>query len=117
VQFYLELKEYKMLFDSKDFCDRAKRIWQRYLDDKADRMVNLPSAVHKGLKKEIIDKDCADVGVKTFDKANKENLQLITDNVYPAWLKKFKPAAAAAEDASAPAPAPAAASGGCCVIS
>ena len=113
----MEIKEYKMLFEPKDFQDRCKRIWARYLDDKADRMVNLPSAVHKALKKKIVDEDCGSVDVKTFDKANKENLQLITDNVYPAWLKKFKPADPTEAAGGAPAPAPAASSGGCCVIS
>ena len=28
--------------------------------------------------------------MKTFQKANKEMLQIITDNVYPTWLKKYK---------------------------
>ena len=28
--------------------------------------------------------------VKTFDKANKEMLQIIADNVYPTWLKNYK---------------------------
>ena len=49
----------QMLFSAKDFQDRSKRLWQRYLDDKADRPVNLPSAVHKALRKEIVEKDCA----------------------------------------------------------
>ena len=48
-----------MLFSKKDFEDRCKRLWARYLDDKADRPVNLPSAVLKNLRKEIIEKDCA----------------------------------------------------------
>ena len=31
-----------------------------------------------------------EVNVKTFDKADKQLLQIIADNIYPLWLKKHK---------------------------
>jgi len=120
IEFYLEIKAFQQLFAAQDFKDSCKRLWSRFLDDKADRMVNLPSAVHKKLKEEIITKDCADTDIKTFDRANREILHLITDNVYPAWLKKFKAEAAAeasAKEAKKAAAGAAPKSGGCCTIS
>jgi len=118
IDFYLDVKKYQMLFEAADMKDTARRIWKMYLDDKAERMVNLPATQVKALKKVIIDNDCEKVDVKTFDKANKEMLNLITDNVYPAWLKKNKANAAGAATSTEASPAPAPAkSGGCCVIS
>jgi len=120
IEFYLEVIGYQKLFAAADFKDNAKRIWKRYLDDKAERMVNLPATMIKKLKKEILDDDAA--GAKTFDKANKEMLNLITDNVYRPWVTKKKAELEGAAGASAapatPAPAKApASSGGCCVVS
>jgi len=119
IDFYLEVKEYKLLFDTKDMKDKANIIWKKYLDDKSDTMINMPDRVRKDLEKIIVKEDFAKGSAKTFDKALKETLHLITDNIYPTWLQKYKKdsdAGAAAQPAPAPAPPPKA-SGGCCVIS
>jgi len=119
IDFYLEAKEFGMLFSQRDLRDRSKRIWMRYLDDQADRQVNLPSSMVKALKKAIVDDDCANVDVKLFDKANKEILKIIADNIYPAWVKQQDSAEQHAKATPAP-PGPtihSSSRGTCCVIS
>ncbi|KAL1523325.1 hypothetical protein AB1Y20_018271 [Prymnesium parvum] len=122
IEFYLDVKDFQKLFSSKDLVEAANRIWARYLDDKADRMVNLPASIHKVLKKEIVDNSCKNVSLNTFDKANREMIQLITDNVYPAWVHKYKRSSQSRSvDDGRPAstyelPPPPATSGSCCVI-
>jgi len=120
IEFYLDIKEYQMLFSVKDFQDRSKRLWNRYLGDKAERPVNLPAPTVRNLKKYIVEEECVSVDVKTFDKANKEILQVIADNVYPAWLKDYKAKQAGANKPTEPPggdqPAVIKSTGGCCVI-
>ena len=116
IEFCIEVREYKMLFAAADLQDGCKRIWARYLDDKADRIVNLPSAVHKSLKKHIVDEGCASVSASTFDRANKEVLQILVDNVYPVWLKQSSSSSENTSGESSAKLPPPQSSGGCCTV-
>jgi len=117
VDFYIEIQKYKLLFGETDKKETAVRIWDRYLDFNSEHLVTLPDQMHRTLNKAV--HADGDIPLDVFAKAEKETLHLITDNMYPAYLKKQQAAAAT------PSPAPAATTaagggggggGGCCLI-
>ena len=57
----------------------------RYLDAKADRLVNVPDQISRQLQKDIFEKKSSDP--KLFKKAEEDVLNLMTDNIYPSFIK------------------------------
>ena len=51
-------------------------------------MCGIRQRVKKDLQKKIVDQKGEGVDKATFDKALKEMLSLIADNIYPQWLEK-----------------------------
>jgi len=120
IDFYLDIKAYQLLFDPKDRIDNSRRIFSKYLDEAtAHRLVNLPDETLKALGK-AVNSDSPTGAKDLWDKALKETLHLITDNIYPAYLKE-NPDAHDSSDPATATDAPQAGkipdSGGCCVIS
>ena len=79
---------------------------------KADRLVNIPDNIRRELEKAILQEQTGAPDV--FKKAERDVLNLMTDNIYTAYVKSQAPAPAEA------APAPSAAKpsgGGCCIVS
>jgi hypothetical protein len=113
IDFYLDVLSYQKLFQKSDLVETANRLWKRYLDAEADRLVTLPDNVHKVLEKAVKE---GNVDATTFDKALKETLLLLTDNIYPTYLREQRKSRASGSSDSAPAPAPPSNSGGCCVL-
>ena len=74
------------------------RLYTRYVDAKADRLVTIPDEITRQLQEDIVGKQTSDP--KVFKKAEADVLNLMTDNIYPAFIK-----AKAAARGSAPAPA------------
>ena len=89
IDFYLEIKEYQLLFDASDFRARAAQLWKKYLDVSAERMVNMPSKIRRELQRVIVEENAAGACRTTFDNALRENLHLISDNIYPQWISKY----------------------------
>lgn len=113
LDFYIDCKKYGLLFTDQDRRETAMRLYTRYVDAKADRLVTIPDEITRQLQEDIVQKQTSDP--KVFKKAEADVLNLMTDNIYPAYIK-----AKAAARESAPAPAaekPAGGGGGCCIIS
>ena len=92
LDFYLDIKPYKLLFAEQDRLDTATRLFQRYLAATADRLVTLPDGTHSKLKQMVIDKKEAPADV--FDQASQDTLLLMSDNIYTVFLREHnKPAA------------------------
>ena len=113
LDFYVDCKKYSLLFTDQDRRETAGRLYARYVDAKADRLVTIPDEITRQLQKDIVDNKTSDPNV--FKKAELDVLNLMTDNIYPAFIK----AQAASKPATQQAPAPqkAAGGGGCCIIS
>ena len=69
IDFYLDAKKYVLLFDAVDRKETAMRLWNRYLDPKADRMITIPDDIHNELKKEILTHGSSEVNL--FDRCIK----------------------------------------------
>ena len=90
------------------------RIWTLYLDAKADRKVNLPDHIMARLKKGIVDdQNCP---ASLFDDAIRDVLNLMTDNIYPVYVKAKEAKRSKASAPTAAKPQPTTNSGGCCVL-
>ena len=70
IDFYLDAKKYVLLFDAVDRKETAMRLWNRYLDPKADRMITIPDDIHNELKKEILTHGSSEVNL--FDRCIKD---------------------------------------------
>jgi len=114
LEFFIEAGKYQLLFAEKDRLETAQRLWDRYLDPKADRLVTMPDELVNDLKKKIVTNKSSDP--QLFAKARKDVLNLMTDNIYPAFMK-MKAGEGAQPAAVAPPPKPPSGGGGCCVIS
>ena len=85
LDFYVDCKKYALLFNEQDRRETAQRLWMRYLDAKADRLVNVPDQISRQLRKDIFEKKSSDP--KLFKKAEEDVLNLMTDNIYPSFIK------------------------------
>lgn len=85
LDFYVDCKKYALLFNEQDRRETAQRLWMRYLDAKADRLVNVPDQISRQLQKDIFEKKSSDP--KLFKKAEEDVLNLMTDNIYPSFIK------------------------------
>lgn len=113
LDFYLECAEYQLLFSATDRIEKATAIWNKFIDDSSDRMINIPDHIREDLQKKILtDKKVED---SLFNLAMKDVLSLMTDNFYPEYIKRHgADDVVPTTDVATKAPPPK--SGGCCVL-
>jgi len=115
LEFFVDCKKYSLLFNDQDRRETADRLWFRYIDVKADRLINLPDHITRKLQKEILENKSADQ--KLFEAAAADVLNLMTDNIYPAYVKEKQGVASAPAPTASQAKPPSGGGGGCCMIS
>ena len=59
LDFYVDTQKYALLFTEQDRRETAQRLWTRYIDAKADRLVTMPDDITRNLQKEILDNKSA----------------------------------------------------------
>ena len=129
------------LSTTQDRLETAQRLWDRYLDAKADRLVTMPDDIVIDLKKKIVTNKSSDP--ELFDQvsrvclrsllanchpdlhpwprapepmqARKDVLNLMTDNIYPAFMKVKREESAKVLAVVPPSEPPGA--GSCCITS
>jgi len=118
IEMYLAIQHYKLLFQAKDRNEDGQRIWMKFLDAACSRPANLPDTMVKQLQKKLAKgppTGTEDLAPDLWAKAEKELLNLITDNFYQPYLDRRDGKGGGSTTAPA-APAPAPSSGGCCLV-
>ena len=112
IDFYVDVRQYKLLFQEDDRRNTAARLYDRYVDPNSNRLVTFSDDVAQGLHAAVREQKSAAPDI--FEKAEREVLNLITDNIYPKYAKAVAAEQSVTVTRTAPIEPPN--TGGCCTI-
>ena len=112
IDFYVDVRQYKLLFQEDDRRNTAARLYDRYVDPNSNRLVTFSDDVAQGLHVAVREQKSAAPDI--FEKAEREVLNLITDNIYPKYAKAVAAEQSVTVTRTAPIEPPN--TGGCCTI-
>ena len=87
VDFYVDVQAFKLLFEPRQRKKVARELWQRYIDDDAVCVITLPDEVKRQLEADALGDE---VHATAFDRAERETLALITDNLYLTYQQRVR---------------------------
>lgn len=86
IEFYEEVQTYKLLFAPRDRAQVARRLWLKYVDKGAARIITLPDDARRALQAEVM--GGGEVSAGAFEWAERETLFLIADNLYAEYTRQ-----------------------------